>query len=136
MVMVQASPAQCSVLTRDDALKLLNHQCKALNSLKVNCVYLVSRLDLVGLVVGQLLLVEIHLVVLLVVVMARVVGQLGARYQVGVIVAVVGCYKAISIFQGHGLQLISRNIDRVRHFCMESSPCLCRVWCILWCCGL
>ena len=98
MVMVQASPAQCSVLTRDDALKLLNHQCKALNSLKVNCVYLVSRLDLVGLVVGQLLLVEIDLVMLLVVVvvLARVVGQLGARYQVGVIVAVVGCYKEIT----------------------------------------
>ena len=96
MVMVQASPAQCSVLTGDDALKLLNHQCKALNSLKVNCVYLVSRLDLVGLVVGQLLLVEIDLVVLLVVVMARVVGQLGARYQVGVVVAMVGCYKVMT----------------------------------------
>ena len=92
MVMVQASPAQCSVLTRDDTLKLLSHQCKALNLLQTNCTYLVSGLDLVGLVVGQLLLVEIHLVVLVVVVMARVVGQLGARYQVGVIVAmVVGC---------------------------------------------
>ena len=67
-------------------------------------------LDLVGLVVGQLLLVEIDLVVLLVVVMARVVGQLGARYQVGVVVAVVGCYEAITIiglcfiFQGRGLE--------------------------------
>ena len=92
MVMVQASSSQCSVLTGDDALKLLNYQCKALNSLQVNCTYLVSGLDLVGLVVGQLLLVEIDLVLLLVVVMARVVGQLGARYQVGVIVAmVVGC---------------------------------------------
>ena len=91
MVMVQASPAQCSVLTRDDALKLLSHQSKALNSFQMNCANLVSGLDLVGLVVGQLLLVEIDLVVLLVVVMARVVGQLGARYQVGVIVAMVGC---------------------------------------------
>ena len=72
--------------------EIVNHPCKALNSLQVNCAYLVCGLDLVGLVVGQLLLVEIDLVVLLVVVMARVVGQLGARYQVGVIVAVVGCY--------------------------------------------
>ena len=54
-----------------------------------------SGLYLVGLIVGQLLLVEIHLMLLVVVVLevAGVVRQLGARYEVGVVVAleVVKC---------------------------------------------
>jgi hypothetical protein len=84
--------------------------------------YLVRWLNLRGLFKGQLLLVEVDLVLL-------VTGNdLGAGNQVGVVnagTAVVSCKEA--------MYQICYQICCYR---TTNSQCLCSVWCILWCCGL